>query len=94
VRMGSILYVNQGASVAIRSAHEVAAKVDSAYSSRQVTRMEEAIESDPELAIGTAKEFIETMCKTILDGRRGVRKERRLSGVGEKGHQGAPDQPR
>lgn len=61
--------VNQGASVAIRSAHEVAAKVDSAYISHQVTRMEEAIESDPELAIGTAKEFIETVCKTILDGR-------------------------
>jgi hypothetical protein len=42
--------------------------VDSAYISRQVIRMEEAIESDPERAIGTAKEFIETVCKTILDG--------------------------
>jgi hypothetical protein len=60
--------VNQGASVAIRSAHQVAAKVDSAYILRQVTRMEEVIQSDPELAIGTAKEFIETVCKTILDG--------------------------
>jgi AbiJ N-terminal domain 3/Abortive infection C-terminus len=36
------------------------------YVSRQVTRMEAAIESDPELAIGTAKEFLETICKTIL----------------------------
>jgi hypothetical protein len=33
---------------------------------QQMTRMEAAIESDPELAIGTAKEFIETICKTIL----------------------------
>ena len=28
--------------------------------------MEDQIEPDPELAIGTAKEFIETICKTIL----------------------------
>ena len=46
-------------------AHRIAARVDSAYISRQVTRMEEAAESDPELAIGTAKEFIETICRTI-----------------------------
>jgi hypothetical protein len=60
--------LGQGASPALRFAHETAARVDSAYISRQVTRMEEAVESDPELAIGTAKEFIETICKTILDG--------------------------
>jgi hypothetical protein len=36
------------------------------YVTRQITRMEGAITSDPELAIGTAKEFVETMCKTIL----------------------------
>jgi len=36
------------------------------YITQQITRMEAAIESDPELAIGTAKEFIETICKTIL----------------------------
>ncbi len=29
--------------------------------------MQASIESDPELAIGTAKELIETACKTILD---------------------------
>jgi hypothetical protein len=28
--------------------------------------MEASLESDPELAIGTAKEFVETICKTIL----------------------------
>ena len=39
---------------------------DRDYLSRQITRMESSIESDPELAIGTAKELIETCCKTIL----------------------------
>lgn len=32
----------------------------------QITRMEASIESDPALAIGSAKEFIETLCKGIL----------------------------
>jgi hypothetical protein len=29
--------------------------------------MEGAVDTDPELAIGTAKEFVESVCKTILD---------------------------
>ena len=32
----------------------------------QIRRMEASIETDPSLAIGTAKELIETCCKTIL----------------------------
>lgn len=39
------------------------------YVSQQITRMETAIPSDPDLAIGTAKEFIETVCRTILKER-------------------------
>jgi hypothetical protein len=39
------------------------------YVSQQITRMEDAIRKDPELAIGTAKEFIETVCRTILKER-------------------------
>ena len=39
------------------------------YVSQQVTRMEAAIFKDPDLAIGTAKEFIETICRTILKER-------------------------
>jgi hypothetical protein len=31
--------------------------------------MESAVNTDPELAIGTAKEFLETVCKTILSER-------------------------
>lgn len=39
---------------------------DATYVMSQITRMESAIENDPSLAIGTAKELIETICKTIL----------------------------
>lgn len=42
---------------------------DRSYLARQITRMETSIEDDPELAIGTAKELIETTCKTILEHR-------------------------
>lgn len=38
---------------------------------RQMTRMEAAIEADPALAIGTAKELVESTCKAILDARGG-----------------------
>jgi hypothetical protein len=36
------------------------------YISKQITRMNTAINQDPELAVGTAKELLETVCKTIL----------------------------
>ncbi|MFN8377697.1 MAG: abortive infection family protein [Anaerolineae bacterium] len=36
---------------------------------REINRMESSIESDPSLAIGTAKELVETCCKTILKER-------------------------
>ena len=39
------------------------------YVGRQITRMEQAINADPELAIGTAKEYVETICRTILKER-------------------------
>jgi len=51
------------------AAEEVAFQLDSEYVSRQIRRMETAIDSDPDLAIGTAKEFIETIAKSILDER-------------------------
>lgn len=62
------LRLGEGGGAVLRLAHEAATRIDSAYISRQVTRMEEAIESDPELAIGTAKDFVEAICKTVLDG--------------------------
>jgi hypothetical protein len=39
------------------------------YMLQQITRMESAVESDPALAIGTAKELLETTCKAILEAR-------------------------
>lgn len=39
---------------------------NSKYLSEQIRRMEAAVEDDPSLAIGTAKELFETCCKTIL----------------------------
>jgi hypothetical protein len=50
----------------LRPLKDVAAKLDAAYVQAQVRRMEAAIQSDPALAVGTAKEFIETVCTTIL----------------------------
>ena len=42
---------------------------DSKHLAEQIQRMEQSIETDPSLAIGTAKELIETCCKTILEER-------------------------
>lgn len=43
---------------------------DASYVTQQITRMESAIYEDPGLAIGTAKELVETICKTILKDRK------------------------
>jgi len=56
----------EGAVVSISVAKDIASELGSDYIGQQITRMEAAINKDPELAIGTAKEFIETICKTIL----------------------------
>lgn len=39
------------------------------YIARQITRMESSIYDDPDLAIGTAKELVETVCRTVLSQR-------------------------
>ena len=39
---------------------------DARHLADQIRRIEESIEKDPGLAIGTAKELVETCCKTIL----------------------------
>lgn len=46
-----------------------AAVLDARHLAEQIRRMEESLETDPALAIGTAKELIETCCKTILSER-------------------------
>ena len=50
-----------------RPQKELGEIIDSEQIQLSITRMLSSIDDDPELAIGTAKEFVETMCKTILD---------------------------
>lgn len=47
-------------------------KIDSTYIARQISRLSENVEKDPEAAIGAAKEFLETLCKHIIKERGGV----------------------
>jgi len=54
---------------ATEAAKIVTQAIDADYVSRQVTRMQVALVSEPDVAIGTAKEFVETICKTILNDR-------------------------
>lgn len=48
------------------SLREQATILNATHLAEQTRRMEASVESDPSLAIGTAKELIETCCKTIL----------------------------
>lgn len=49
---------------------DVAQEMNSEYLQREILRMNTALKrGDSELAIGTAKEFVETICKTILNER-------------------------
>jgi len=60
----------------------VAAKLTGEYINNQIQRLEDSVRSDPELAIGTAKEFLETVCKTILSERKvAVPKNEDLAGL-------------
>lgn len=53
----------------IAAARAILAGTDPSYVAQQITRMETAALNDPALAIGTAKELVETVCKTILEAR-------------------------
>jgi len=55
---------------ALEQVRDIAEKLSSEYLQKEIVRMTNAIERDPELAIGTAKEFVETICKTILTERK------------------------
>ncbi|KAF0098803.1 MAG: hypothetical protein FD187_2463 [bacterium] len=44
-------------------------KLEGAHLLQQIQRLKESVDTDPSLAIGTAKELIETVCKTILEER-------------------------
>ena len=41
--------------------------LDAGWMQKEIERLENAVETDPALAIGTAKELVESCCKSILD---------------------------
>lgn len=56
---------------AVGRARNVADALDAGWMAKEIERLEHAIDRDPALAIGTAKELVETCCKTVL-GRRNI----------------------
>lgn len=58
-----------GSQLTLAEAKRVAERLSGHYIAQQVRRLHEAADKDAELAIGTAKEFLETVCKTILSER-------------------------
>lgn len=63
----SLLEHNGGRSVL--RAKAVADALNAGWMAKQIERVEHAVDTDPELAIGTAKELVETCCKSILTKR-------------------------
>ena len=59
-------FIGVGVIPGLSIAREALLSTDPTYIAQQITRMEAAIVNDPPLAIGTAKELVETCCKTIL----------------------------
>ena len=55
----------------VSRAKSVADALDAGWMQKEIARLENAVDRDPALAIGTAKELVETCCKTIL-AKRGV----------------------
>ncbi|WP_293947634.1 abortive infection family protein [Sneathiella sp.] len=55
----------------VSRARSVADALDAGWMQKEIERLENAVERDPALAIGTAKELVETCCKSILS-KRGV----------------------
>jgi hypothetical protein len=64
---GSIIPVTAAARLA--DAKAIAQSFDAAHISEQILRIESSIDADPSLAIGTAKELVESCFKTILSER-------------------------
>lgn len=60
---------SEGPAGQIKQAQKVAAALNVPEVSRQVERILSSVDTDPSLAIGTAKELLETTCKTILEER-------------------------
>lgn len=53
----------------VSRAKTVADALDAAWMQKEIERLEQSVERDPALAIGTAKELVESCCKSILTKR-------------------------
>lgn len=62
-------FVGFGVTPGLSHARKALMRADEGYVAQQITRMEGAALNDPDLAIGTAKELLETCCRTILADR-------------------------
>jgi Abortive infection C-terminus len=60
----------------VSRARTVVDALDAGWMQKEIERLENAVERDPALAIGTAKELVETWCKSILS-KRGVEVSRK-----------------
>ena len=60
-------YIGMAPTPAVSAARQTLGTLDPGYIAQQITRMEAAVAGDPDLAIGTAKELVESCCKTILE---------------------------
>ncbi len=55
---------------AVSRGRSVADALDAGWMAKEIERLERAIDTDPDLAIGTAQDLVESCCKTILTKRR------------------------
>lgn len=53
-------------SVSLGNVKLIQEKIDSNYINKQISRILENVDKDPEAAIGASKEFLETLCKHII----------------------------
>jgi len=59
----------KGSKPALEQIAAAAGSLDLPELQRQIQRLQDAVENDPSLAIGTTKELVETVCRTILEQR-------------------------
>jgi Abortive infection C-terminus len=64
---GQFVYIGQLSG--IQPVRRIADRLDADEMLKQIRRMESSVETDPALAIGSAKELVESCCKTILNDR-------------------------
>lgn len=63
--------LSSGPSRAVQRGKTVADSLSAGWMAKEIERLEHSVDKDPALAIGTAKEIVESCCKTILT-KRGV----------------------